>query len=102
MSWTSVDLTQNADNLDWGTSGLGGVTSVSSAAVDGFVFPLYAGSHEAITAPSIESLAFVPGIAVGPVPEIVRPVSGPLEVVGGEGGGSARPASGMLYPRGQG
>ena len=101
MSWTAVDLTQDANNLDWGTSNLGGITTVSTVT---YQEPRLSASVNPAVArypASLSTILYVPGATDGYMPELVRPVAGPLEAVGG-GGGSTRPTTGMIYPRGQG
>lgn len=94
MSWTALDLTQNADNLNWGTTSMGSVADVANSTVDlQRLRPIF--TYEAMGYVSLKDLISVPGLD-GYLPTPIRPIQGDLQVAGGQ---SQRPFTGMLYPR---
>lgn len=95
MSWTALDLTQNANNLNWGTTNMGSIVDVSNNSLE--VQRLSPSLlTEALNYVLLQDLIHVAGGIDGYLPTPIRPIQGDLEVVGGQ---SQRPSTGMIYPR---
>ena len=94
MSWTALDLAQNADNLNWGTTSMGSIVDYANSTVNlQRLQPLLA--YEAMGYVLLKDFISVPGLD-GYLPTPIRPIQGDLEVAGGQ---SQRPSTGMIYPR---
>ena len=90
MSWT--DLSSSASSA-WPEG------SVITQAMPPCPIPVSGLTNIVVEPPTVSGLLPLPN-TIGMVADVLRPISGPVQGIGG--GGSARPSSGFLYPRRQG
>lgn len=101
MAWTDYSSTlANAWDSSIGTTNYASNISIRDAGEELFYRVNLNGSASVGRINSLDKSYNIPGFDDGYQPEGVNnPIEGDLG--GGGGGGSTRPASGMLYPRGQ-
>lgn len=96
MAWTTVNLAQGADLIDWGTTNFGTLSTTTSFKNQDESEQKYILYTSIRDVPTTLSDLLAPVID-GYLPELNRPVSGTPSFVGEAA--STRPASGLVYPR---